>query len=222
MKWLAVFAALATVVAVALAYGVGSRDRRVEDTLPETGAVERILVLGTSLTARTDWPLALEAELRSCNPLVSVTTRARSGANSTWGLDALREALAEGAAPDLVLAEFSINDASPFRGMPLRLSRNRHEAMIDAAGAPVVFLTMSPAWGREALERPGQAAYRNLYRRLAEDGRAGLVDTVPDWRALSVAERRAMVPDGLHPTAEATIGVAVPRIAAALRPVFCP
>jgi lysophospholipase L1-like esterase len=85
-----------------------------------------------------------------------------------------------------------------------------------------VFLaTMNPAHGAAGWARPGLAAYNAAYRRLAAEGLAGLIDTGPAWQALGEAERRRLIPDGLHPTPEGMRLVAVPAFAAALAPRVC-
>jgi lysophospholipase L1-like esterase len=129
------------------------------------------------------------------------------------------------ASSDFVIVEFTINDASLWHGMTLDKSRDRHREILKAAvaaGLPVFLATMSPAFGREALERPGQVAYRALYPDLARAEGAGLIAMVPGWQALTPDERRAALPDGLHPTDAAMAQVAVPALTAALVPVLEP
>lgn len=180
----------------------------------------RIAVLGTSLTARGNWVTDLQDELRQCNPKAGITRLAQPGANSAWGLATF---LAEPPRFDIVIVEFSINDASLFHGMPLFQSRNRHAqilAAISETGAIPVLATMSPAWGREAWERPGQASYRQVYRDLAESGVA-LIDTTAEWRDIAAHGRGRLIPDNLHPTPEAMQQVAIPAFLSALRPAVC-
>jgi lysophospholipase L1-like esterase len=147
---------------------------------------------------------------------------ARPGAASDWGLRAVQDALSH--KPDLLFVEFAINDASLWRGLSLARSEANHRKIIAAAraaGTHPVLVTMSVALGRKALERPGLAAYHHLYRRLADETGAGLIDLAPAWLALTPAEAAAALPDDLHPTAEAVGRIAVPRYVQALRPVFC-
>lgn len=186
----------------------------------------RVLLLGTSLTRNGDWPQALEARLAACRAGgVMVERLAKPGANSVWGQGALRERLAQHPAPDLIVVEFTINDASLFHGMTLGKSRDRHVEILQAAetaGSAVWLATMNPAFGREALERPGQTAYRAQYADLARANGAGLVAVVPGWRALSAPDRAFALPDGLHPTDAAMAQITVPALAAALAVVLCP
>lgn len=186
-----------------------------------------VLILGTSLTRRGDWPDLLAAGLQACAgaPLV-VERLARAGAASDWGLEALRARLASADAPtpDIVIVEFSGNDASLVHGFPLFVSRRNHLEMLRLvrdAGALPILATMSPAWGWKALARPGQDRYHALYRDLAAAEGTGLIDTIADWRALSPEERRVALPDHLHPTAAAMAAITVPAFDKALRPLVC-
>lgn len=181
----------------------------------------RIAMLGTSLTARGDWVSALQGELGECNPDARITALARPGANSSWGLETL---LTRQERFDIVVVEFSTNDASLYHGMPLFRSRQRHAEIIDAiraTGAVPVLAAMSPAWGREAWERPGQASYRQMYRDLALNEGIAVIDTTAGWSALPAKDRADLVPDNLHPTPEAMRKVAIPAFLAALRPAVC-
>lgn len=182
---------------------------------------DRIAILGTSLTARGDWVSALQAELGKCNPGARITALAQPGANSSWGLETL---LTQPERFDIVIVEFSINDASLFHGMPIFLSLERHRrilAAIRAAGAVPVLATMSPAWAREAWERPGQASYRQMYRDLALNEGIAVIDTTADWSGLVAKDLAELIPDNLHPTPEAMQKVAIPAFLSALRPAVC-
>lgn len=187
----------------------------------------QILIVGTSLTSRGDWPDLLQSQLRECaTGQVEVEQLARAGAGSAWGLSALRQHLREQNArvPDIVIIEFSGNDASLVRGLPILLSKRNTQAIIQAArdaGAVVFLATMSPAWRREALERPGQERYHALYRDLAASEGVGLIDTIGDWVSLPSKERMLLVPDGLHPTSEAMNRIVVSAFFSALGPLVC-
>ena len=208
-----------------------------ERAFPAPGAPLRLSVLGTSLSARNAWPRELAARLDACRPGgTALRVTARPGAGSRWGLGAAPEAAApmtaapiaadrisaeDGAAPpDVLLVEFAINDASLARRDGVAASTARMEAILDLAQAAGVgevwLLTMSPAWGRERLERPGLDAYLDAHAARFRARGAGVVDTVPAWRALPPAIRAAEVPDGLHPTDAATRLVLVPALAEAL------
>lgn len=186
----------------------------------------RVLLLGTSLTARGSWSAALQQELSECRPGgVEVERLARPGANSAWGQEALAQRLQAGPTPDLLVVEFSINDSSLWRGMTLGKSEERHRAILtlaQQAGVPVWLSTMSPAFGIKAAQRPGQVAYRALYQDLARAEGAGLIAIAPSWRALTAEARSAAMPDHLHPVDAAMQEITVPALVAALSPVLCP
>lgn len=193
--------------------------------LPDRGELTggRVLILGTSLTRSGTWVEALEDQLQSCAPNVTITRLARAGAASDWGETALTTHLQE-ARYDLVIIEFTANDASLARGIPLIWSRAGHIRMVDQvrnSRAAVFLATMSPAWGRNAWERPGQARYAGMYRDLAAEMGAGLIDTRADWHDLSQADRVKLVPDGLHPTNGGHGQITVPAFAEALSPIVC-
>lgn len=201
--------------------------------LPETNAslgnkpVLRILILGTSLTSRGSWPEEVEARLGACAAVPVVVTRlARAGATSSWGLRALNDYFNQVGSnrPDVLIVEFSGNDASLYHGFPLYVSQRNHLKILDLArhkGVEVFLATMSPAWGMNALERPGQGRYHALYRELAARADVGLIDTAQTWADLPLAERSAFVPDGLHPGEEGMRAIAVPAFVEALKPFAC-
>ena len=186
-----------------------------------------VLILGTSLSANGDWTGSLAENFGTCeNRVITVEVLARAGASSRWGLKALQERLEASSlpGPDVIIAEFSVNDAAVFRGVPLALSARYHREMVGLAGksgAQVLLATMSPAWGWNAWERPGQKRYQSLYRDLSTASDAGLIDTIGAWRALTDDERTELVPDGLHPSDDAMKSIAVPMIITALRRVIC-
>lgn len=193
------------------------------ETPTPQGEPVRLVFIGTSLTHGEIWPGAVAAALSACRPGgVVAEIVALPGAASPWGVDALDKALAM--RPHVVAIEYAINDASLWRGVTLARSRANHEEMIRrirAAGATPVLATMNHAFGREAWERPGLAAYEALYRALAVELSVGLVDIAPRWRALDADALTRRMPDGLHPTPEATIEIVVPAFVAALGPAVC-
>jgi len=184
---------------------------------------DRVLILGTSLTRSGTWVETLEEQLQSCAPGVTITRLARAGAASRWGETALTTHLQE-ASYDLVIIEFTANDASLARGLPLIWSRAGHIRMIGQlrnSGAAVILATMSPAWGQNAWERPGQTRYAGMYRDLATQLGTGLIDTRAEWHDLPQADRVRLVPDGLHPTQDGHAQITVPAFAEALAPLVC-
>jgi lysophospholipase L1-like esterase len=187
------------------------------------GEPMRLVVLGTSLTAGAAWPDRLGAALNGCaDRPVTVLRVARAGAHSGWGRG--QAAAVAALRPDLVLIEFTINDADLRDGQGLGTARANHRALIAALGAArpearLALMTMSPAFGLRGLMRPRLAAHQAQYRDLAAGGAGGgdlgLIDLAPLWaEALTPGRRRALMPDGLHPTDAAVAAVALPAMLA--------
>lgn len=203
---------------------------------PPPDETAHVALLGASLFHRGSWAQTLADRLSACRPAsVMVHKVTLPGASSAWGRGQVERVLAvAGAArvPDAVVISLSVNDASLWRGVPLAESRANHAALIAAfraRGVAVYLATMSPAYSAlwpapitKGLVRPGQASYKALYRVLARQTGAGLIDDAPRWRALERAELRAAMPDGLHPTNAAMVRVAVPAFADVLSARFCP
>lgn len=183
-----------------------------------------LLVVGTSGVARGSWTAELAEALGRCRAAgVSVEKLAKAGANSRWGEPSLGDRLAAGPAVGLVVIEFAGNDSRLVRGMSLAESEARHRRMIEAvrtAGAVPFLATMGRVIGREAVERPGHAAYQDRYRQLARETGVGLIDTRPAWEGTD-AELRASLPDGSHFTPEAARALILPGFVAALSPLVC-
>lgn len=159
----------------------------------------RIVVLGTSLSQRAVWPERVQDLLGAClERPVEIVRMARAGASSDWGgaearkLPALR--------PDLVIIEFSINDADLVDGLSLRASRDNHAALIGQVvegGGAVVLMTTNPVGRLAALKRPFMPAYQDLYPDLARTSGAGFFDGERRWRKRP--GWRAALADGVHP-----------------------
>ena len=185
----------------------------------------RILIVGTSATRKGSWTRELEELLKPCRPDGLVVEQvARVGASSAWGEPALRERLAGGPAPDIVVIEYSGNDSRLYRGMSQRESEARHRRMLEmarGAGAVPFLATMGSVIGLERLERPFLPAWHGWYRRFAREERVGLIDTSPGFWALSAAEARAALPDGSHMTPAAARVFIVPSFRRALSPLVC-
>ena len=186
--------------------------------LPGGRPPERVVVLGTSLSARNDWPQALEAALGDClGRPATVEVVARPGATSAWGLAQVGRVAAMD--PDVVIVEFVINDADLLDGMRLGRSRSAHDALLSelAALAPearVLLMTMNHARGPRGWARPRLAAYYAFHPRLAERHGAGLLDLYPRW--LARPRGADGLRDGLHPTDAAAREVVLPPLIARL------
>lgn len=178
----------------------------------------RIVALGTSLTARGGWTAPLAAALTACaGRVVEVTPVARPGAGSAWGSAHIAQVAA--LAPDLVLVEFTINDADLRGGRSLGRARADHLALLDQLAALVpearpVLMILSPAFGPRGWVRPWRSDHEAAYRQLAAERGLGLIDLAPLWRATlaGAPDRRALMPDGLHPRPEAVATIALPEM----------
>jgi len=178
----------------------------------------RVVTYGTSLTASGKWQAALQTELQRCwGRDVAVLNRAAGGKGSNWGL-ANVEKVAE-AQPDFAIVEFAINDARLKGGSSLDTSRQQTRAIVDAIKAAQpkakVFLMITPmVRGERAKLRPSLADYHQMYRDLASEGVAGLIDNQRAWSDIPDAD----IPDGVHPTPAAHRAVTVPGIVHAIAP----
>lgn len=198
---------------------------------PVPGAPLRLAVMGTSLTARYDWPAALAARLETClaRP-VATTVIARSGRTVAWGAGRTGALLA--ARPDVVLIEFTANDADPRR----RLTPARADALLgeilaalqaDRPGARVLLMGMNPSFGLRGLLRLREPRYLADYVARAQgDERIGYIDLAPDWMSRIAADgRNSVLPDGLHPDPDAARAVIPARLAPDIARLFgraCP
>lgn len=173
-----------------------------------------IVAFGTSLTARGDWQANLADRLAACrNAPVEVHSVALAGANSNWALEHLDEVVAW--APDIVLVEFSMNDASLLHGVSAEDSRAKTEQIVTRLQTmipkvQIVLMTMNPASGFRWLTRPFLGDFYRVYRELAEERQLALADLAPRWEANG--PQAEAIPDGVHPTPEAARAVIVPEL----------
>lgn len=190
-------------------------DRPLEH-LPETGqAPLRLVAFGTSLTAKASWPDMLATRLETClqHPVQMIKV-AGVGQGSPWALTQMDQVIA--ARPDLVLLEFSINDADLLDGVSLAGSRARHEALLDQLGAAlpetrVMLMTMSPVSGLlQKAKRPRLGRYYGLYRDLAAVRGLPLADLQPRWQQLWDRNPALVPADGLHPHSQVASDLMVP------------
>lgn len=185
-----------------------------------------ILFLGTSLSHNTHWQQSVVEKISACSSKkIRIKTVAKPGASSNWGIIQFNSFFEQfSKKPDILFIEFSANDSSLFRGVSIKSSRENHERMIDLAHryeVAVLLATMSPAFGQNGLERPGQSAYHQLYRAIAKEKSVGLIDTIEAWRDLQSERRRTYIEDGLHPSPEGMEKVSTPYITKAFKGIIC-
>jgi lysophospholipase L1-like esterase len=185
-------------------------------------AAERMLVaFGTSLTAGGSWPDELASAIGAGGgETLNVRRVAAGGVGSDWGLASVDKVIA--LKPDLVLVEFAINDADIRNLTTLARSEANHRAIIMAlrSALPAVMIalvTTNPAFGPRGWIRPQLAQYYALYHRIAATEGVHLIDAYPRWDlALAQGDRRRLLPDGVHPTAEASREIFLPVVTAAV------
>ena len=225
MKRLVGFIALvALVLAVVFAWAIHPKgaDAAHETVLPGDGVPRanidtlRVMFLGTSLSAAL--PVQeLEARIKACrgaDTIVSVI--AAGGQTSPWGALQLDRVIAT--RPDIVFVEFTINDADLRRDVSLADSERAHRDILEGLrralpNADIVLLRLNRAYGLRALLRPRQARYDALLPRLAEETNAGHFDLRPQWSQAG----RSLLPDGIHPSAQAVKDISLPPLTALIQ-----
>ncbi len=188
--------------------------------LAQAQAPIRILTLGTSHTARGGWQEPLARRLKAClGKPVDTVNRGKSGANSHWGVEQAEAAAAE--RPDIVLIEFSANDASLHNGVSLAEARDNITTIVNElrAKAPdvrIILMAMNPMSGLRGALRPSLDRYDDLYRELSGTLRVEFVDHRPAWRTLGDSALIAAIPDGVHPNESNAAAIIVPALARAI------
>lgn len=169
----------------------------------------RIVVFGTSLSARATWPEAVQAKLSACTGhTVTVERIAKPGAGSKWGLSQIAAVLAQ--KPDLVIMEFAMNDADLIDGLSPGNSRRATRQIVDALrnddpDLPLLLLSTNPVAGLAKLKRPLLPLYYQSYSAVAADSKTGLFDAYHRWMLHDGWQ--VELPDGVHPDPEAESGL---------------
>ena len=126
------------------------------------------------------------------------------------GLDRAREVAEH--RPDVILAEFAVNDAFVPYGISLEQSLRNMEQIFglvreSCPGAELVLLTTNPVKdtdsGKHASQRPHLRAYIEAHRDLAKRLGLPVLDLYPEWQRLLEADPGrfdVLVPDGIHPS----------------------
>lgn len=212
---LLVFAFLAAAVQVVLRNAPPSdmEDREIV-SLRQFGTEVNILFVGTSLTAGYSWPAVLAESLEAQLEIpVRYSRVAMPGATSDWALREMYSIVAQ--APDIILVEFSINDADLRHRMGLSKSIENHIQLIagirnNVPYAKIVLLTMNPAFGFRRLLRPRLLAFYEAYGTIAAQMDVGVVNLYSRWWALP--DTRKAIRDGIHPDDAIATEVIVPLL----------
>lgn len=182
----------------------------------EMGECQTVVAYGTSLTRHGDWARAAQAWFNTNYPgQVTFINSGGAGMNSSWGAASLQSRVLDHH-PNLVLLEFSFNDAHSKFALSVAQARSNLNAIVQGIRAQDVETTVllqvmnvpwdapgNPAW----TSRPQLEAFNDIYRKFARSDDLPLIDHYPNWRALqetNLALFQSYLPDGAHPNAEAS------------------
>jgi lysophospholipase L1-like esterase len=188
---------------------------RLRDGQPQT-----VVAYGTSLTEAGYWVAAMREWFAAQYPgKVTVVNAGGSGQNSDWGAASVGAKVLPHK-PDVVVVEFSYNDAHRKFNLPVERCRTNLNMIVTAIreqnpAAAVVLQTMNPPWdvpgGRtNATDRPNLSAYNDVVRAYAAEKGLTFVDHHAAWQALRAKDEsafRKMVPDGSHPNKDGSLAV---------------
>lgn len=194
-----------------------------------SGKKQSVVVYGTSLTEHGAWAKALKDWFDAEYPgRVGFTNSGGSGRNSKWGVANLEKRVLT-FQPDLIFIEFSYNDATKQSKLSLReCEKNLHKIVqairSQSTSAVIVLQVMNPAWDapngkNTSSKRPDVEAYNDVYRTYAREHGLVLLDHYPAWESLKNTDLEKFhlaIPDGSHPSPEASLAVTWPRIKAFL------
>lgn len=192
------------------------------------GERQTVVLYGTSLTIGGEWAKAMKAWFDEAYPgQVNFVNSGKGGANSDFGVKSLEpRVLAH--RPDLVLIEFSYNDAIDNLLTPEHAWNNLDQMATRIREpnphAAIVLQTMNVGWDPRPDHRPfsrraNLEAFNENYRRYAREHAFPLIDHYPNWLHLKETANekfRAYLPDGSHPTSEASQAVTWPSVRALL------
>ena len=185
-----------------------------------------VVVYGTSLTAGGAWSGAMKQWFDAKSPgKIKFVNSGGPGQNSDWGLQNLKAKVLD-LKPDLVLIEFSYNDAHDKFNMPVTRGAENLDKIVtgirkENPQAAVVLQIMNANWDANekgsSLHRPQLLEFNENYRKYAKANGYPLLDHYPVWDKLKAEDRKIFekyVPDGTHPTKEGSLAVTWPTIKA--------
>lgn len=191
----------------------------------QSGKQQAVVVYGTSLSDTSEWPKAFKAYFDKRFPgQVSFTNAASSGKQSNWGVANL-ESRVLSLHPDLLLIEFSMNDAATKHQISPELALANLDRMVKSLRqqnpqVDIVLQTMNTVFdgndGKQAATaRPNLETYYEGYRKYANEQGLPLIDHYPNWRKLQQEDEATFkhwLPDGTHPAPKASLAVTWPAI----------
>lgn len=173
------------------------------ETAAEPESLRRIVMLGNSLTAgytlprEEAWPTYIQERIDKQGWPFSVVNAGVNGDTSTDGLQRIGWVLRQPA--EVLVIELGGNDG--LRGIPVTVTRNNLQAIIDRARAlhPDIVLVLAgmklpPNYGPEYIKD-----FEQIYPDLAAENDTALI---PFLLAGVAADPTLNFPDGIHPTAE--------------------
>ena len=223
-------------MAIATGLLISAATARGEDVLPvkvfsnlRAGQKQTVVVYGTSLTAGGAWAVAMKEWFEAQFPgQVSFYNAAGPGQNSDWGLLHLQERVLSHL-PDLVVVEFSYNDAHEKFKMPVSRGAANLGKIVDAIKASrpdcdIALQVMNVGWDApngklSQSARPELSAFNENYRTYAAAKGLPFIDHFSVWLKLKESDQpryQRFVPDGTHPSKEGSLAVTWPTIKALL------
>lgn len=188
------------------------------------GRKQTVVTYGTSLTAGGAWGGQLREALKVRYPgLFHLRNSGLGGMWSGWGVVNLEpRVLRHG--PDAVIIEFAVNDAYQPYACSVAQARLNLEFICggilrQTPDAEIILQVMNPPIAEHAVRRPHWPDYYQMIRDCAREHDFLLVDHQPAWQAVldqGEAAFRALVPDGIHPSAEGAAAVTTPGLLEAL------
>lgn len=186
------------------------------------GKKQNVVVYGTSLTAASVWPREMKAWFDKEYPgQVTFVNSAGSGMNSDWGLKNIDNAVTRNS-PDLVLIEFSYNDAHVKFKMPVERGADNLDKIVKTIqkakpDCTIVLQIMNVPHKEAATGRPQIEDYNKNYRNYAKAHNLTLLDHYPNWLKIKETDPEKLaklIPDGSHPSPEGSLTVTWPTIRA--------
>lgn len=193
------------------------------------GKAQTVVLYGTSLTAGGAWSVATkEWFAEHFADKATVINSAGPGQNSQWGVANLNERVLAHQ-PDLVLIEFSYNDAHEKFKLTVEQAAKNLDAIVRGIKAKrptcdIVLQVMNANWDgnsdkKPMSSRPQLTAFNDNYRAYAKANQLPLIDHFPTWQALKDKDPErfhSFVPDGTHPTKEGSLAITWPAVKALL------
>ena len=191
------------------------------------GTPQRVVLYGTSLTAKGAWVGQLQQAVEAAYPkMVTWINSGGSGKASDWGVANLQNKVIN-QDPDTVLIEFSMNDAAMTLNITRAQALDNLTMMVKRIksahpACEIILQIMNPVDRRERdpySPRPGLALYQQDCRDFASSNGLPCIDHMPAFVALldeGSDAYRQFVPDGVHPSAEGFARYLTPTLVHAL------